>query len=117
MKNLIQQYYAVIDQKVCTATFTTLWLALKNNLGNTYLDLKLEDLCKNRKQQLLSLIPQHLTKGKSSILSIQLTNTKIEELRKVFIESGLGLLKLVRIPIAMKEQELAIPKNIMRDLF
>tara|TARA_R110000751_G_scaffold74057_1_gene149911 strand:+ start:28395 stop:28778 length:384 start_codon:yes stop_codon:yes gene_type:complete len=117
MKNLVQQYYAIMEKKVSTPIFTKLWMALKLNLGSSYLDVKLERLCKTKRKQLLSLVPHYITVEKPSILSIQLTNTKIEELREVITTSGLKLLKLVRIPINMREQELAIPPNIMRDLF
>ncbi|AUC79795.1 hypothetical protein CW736_10675 [Nonlabens sp. MB-3u-79] len=117
MKNLVQQYYAIMEEKVSTPIFTKLWMALKLNLGSSYLDVKLERLCKTKRKQLLSLVPHYITVEKPSILSIQLTNTKIEELREVITTSGLKLLKLVRIPINMREQELAIPPNIMRDLF
>jgi 16S rRNA U516 pseudouridylate synthase RsuA-like enzyme len=117
MRNLVQQYYVIMEEKVSTTTFTKLWMALKHNLGASYLDVQLERLCKNKRKQLLSLIPHHNAKGKPSILSIQLTNAKIGELRDVLTKSGLKLLKLVRIPINMKEQELVIPPNIMRDLF
>jgi 16S rRNA U516 pseudouridylate synthase RsuA-like enzyme len=117
MKNLAQQYYAILEEKVSTTTFTTLWMTLKQNLGASYLDVQLERLCKTKRKELLSLIPRYVGIEKPSILSIQLTNAKIEELREVLTKSGLKLLKLVRIPINMREQELAIPPNIMRDLF
>jgi hypothetical protein len=117
MKNLAQQYYAIIEEKVSTTIFTKLWMALKLNLGSSYLDVKLERLCKTKRKQLLSLVPNYITVEKPSILSIQLSNTKIEELRDVLTKSGLNLLKLVRIPVNTRAQELAIPPNIMRDLF
>ncbi|MFT4806270.1 MAG: hypothetical protein ACI9YE_003503 [Psychroserpens sp.] len=117
MKNLVQQYYAIMEEKVSTTIFTKLWMALKLNLGSNYLDVKLERLCKTKRKQLLSLVPNYITVEKPSILSIQLTNTKIEELRDVLTKSGLNLLKLVRIPLNMRVQDLAIPPNIMRDLF
>ena len=117
MKNLVQQYYAIMEEKVSTPIFTKLWLALKLNLGSSYLDVQLERLCKTKRKQLLSLVPYYITVEKPSILSIQLTNTKIEELRDVLTKSGLNLLKLVRIPVNTRAQELAIPPNIMRDLF
>jgi hypothetical protein len=117
MKNLVQQYYAIMEEKVSTTIFTKLWMALKLNLGSNYLDVKLERLCKTKRKQLLSLVPNYITVEKPSILSIQLTNTKIEELRDVLTKSGLNLLKLVRIPVNTRAQELAIPPNIMRDLF
>jgi hypothetical protein len=117
MKNLVQQYYAIMEEKVSTPIFTKLWMALKLNLGSSYLDVKLERLCKTKRKQLLSLVPNYITVEKPSILSIQLSNTKIEELRDVLTKSGLNLLKLVRIPVNTRAQELAIPPNIMRDLF
>jgi 16S rRNA U516 pseudouridylate synthase RsuA-like enzyme len=117
MKYLAQQYYAIIEEKVSTTTYTKLWITLQQNLGASYLDLKTERLCKTRRKQLLSLITRPIYRGNQSILSIQLTNSKIAELRKVLTNSGLNILKLVRVPLTMKGQELAIPSHIMRDLF
>lgn len=117
MKNLVQQYYAIFEEKVSTTTFTQLWIMLQKNLGTNYLELQLDRLCNTKRSQLLSLMPSDIQIGKESVLSIQLTNSKIEELRMVLLTSGLSLLKLIRIPITMKEQELAIPPQIMRDLF
>jgi 16S rRNA U516 pseudouridylate synthase RsuA-like enzyme len=117
MKYLVQQYYAIIEEKVSTPTFAKLWITLQQNLGASYLDLKTERLSKIRRKQLLSLITHPIYPRNHSILSIQLTHSKIAELRKVLTNSGLNLLKLVRIPLTMREQELAIPSHIMRDLF
>ncbi len=117
MKKIAQQYYAIIGDKVCSNTYSKIWTALQRKLGVSYLDLKMEQFDKQKRRELLSFVPKHIKKGKQSILSIQLTNSRIKELREVLTESGLSVIKLIRIPANMKEQELAIPSHIMRDLF
>ncbi len=50
MKYLVQQYYAIIEEKVSTTTYTKLWITLQQNLGASYLDLKTERLSKIRRK-------------------------------------------------------------------